>query len=85
MGSARILFTLYAIVHCGRCAFYHFEDQELTSLPADIPRDAEKIHMDRNKLTAIHKEDFNDKYPYLYGLFLNDNPISHNFIERLFW
>jgi hypothetical protein len=60
----------------GNCATYYYTYKRLTIVPDDIPSDATTINLYNNRISKIHKANFNGTFPQLADLYLQDNMIS---------
>ncbi|ELU11105.1 hypothetical protein CAPTEDRAFT_209392 [Capitella teleta] len=58
------------------CLFVVFQGKHLTSVPGNISPAVWQIFLNINDITTIRQVDFNDKYPKLFDLVINDNRIT---------
>lgn len=78
MGHHRLVWVLGFLLNLGNASgeWIHFDSKGLTSIPDDIEPTVDLLYCSKNNISAIHRSDFNDKYPDLYYITLTDNIIT---------
>jgi Leucine-rich repeat (LRR) protein len=79
MAVVQTFFWTFIMLHSianVNCEDYNYSHGNYTSVPKDIPRNATKIKLNDNQITAIRQADFNN-FTNLSAMYLGRNWISH--------